>query len=133
MRNMLGLAVIFVLAVTAAQARPSLRDVPKVENGLFSMAVADEIRNNCTDISARMLKALSELKSLERYARELGYTKDEIKAYIRSDAEKNRMRAKRDAYLHTQGVVKTDPATYCAAGRAEIKNSSQIGALLKAR
>lgn len=133
MRNMLGLAAIIVMAVTAADARPSLRDVPKIENGLFSIAVADKIRSECGDISARMLRALSELKSLESHARGLGYTKDEIKSYIRSDAEKNRMRAKRDAYLATQGVVKTDPATYCAAGRAEIKNSSQIGALLKAR
>ena len=42
-----------------------------------------------------------------------------------------RMRAQRDAYLAERGVVKSDPETYCAAGRAEIRNGSRIGALLR--
>lgn len=127
------LSLVLTLAATGVMAKPSLRTVAKVENGLFSIAVADQIRQNCGTISGKVLKALSQLRDLEEHAQTLGYSRDEIKDYVDSDTEKARMEAKRDAYLIKQGVVKSDPDTYCAAGRAEIQKSSRIGALLRAR
>lgn len=133
MRNVLMITLLTGLTTTQAVAKPSLRDVSRVENGLFSIAVADKIREECDAISARMIKAYSELQALKSFARAQGYSEAEIKAYVKSPSEKNRMRAKRDAYLGEVGVVKSDPETYCAAGRAEIAKSSRIGALLRAR
>lgn len=127
-----GLAAL-AAASTAAASKPSLQSVTEVENGLFAVAVADKIRRECGDISGRFMKARSVLSDLYDRARAQGYSDDEIEAYVASDAQKNRMRAKRDAYLAGQGVVKSDPASYCAAGRAEINKSSQIGTLLRAR
>ena len=121
------------LAAGAAAAKPSLSSVAKVEDGLFAITVANKIRRECGDISGRIFKARSELLALYDYAQSQGYSEAEIDAYINSDAEKNRMRAKRDTYLANNGVVKSQPETYCAAGRAEIQKSSRIGALLKAR
>ncbi len=126
-------SLIFSLAATGAFAKPSLRSVDVVEDGLFTIAVADKLRKECDGLAGKILKALSQLSDLQDYASSLGYSDAEIKAYVDSDAEKNRMKAKRDAYLIKQGVVKSDPATYCAAGRAEIQKSSRIGALLRAR
>lgn len=127
------ISLLSMTLATASLANPSLREVPKVENGLFAIAVADKIRKECGSISGKVLKALSQLRDLSDHAESLGYSRDEIKAYVDSDTEKARMEAKRDAYLNKQGVVKSDPATYCAAGRAEIQKSSGIGALLRAR
>ena len=127
-------AIALIVGLSApASAKPALSEVAVVENGLFQISVADKIRRECGSISGRIFKARSHLKALYAKAREMGYSEEEIEQYVNADAEKKRMRAKRDAYLQTQGVVKSDPKTYCAAGRAEIGKSSRIGALLKAR
>ncbi|MEP4197360.1 MAG: DUF5333 domain-containing protein [Aliishimia sp.] len=119
--------------VSPATAKQSLQAVDVVENGLFAVAVADKIRRECGDISGRLLRARSFLNKLYDTARAEGYSDAEIDSYINSDEQKNRMRAKRDAFLSKQGVVKASSETYCAAGRAEIQKTSQIGTLLKAR
>lgn len=127
-----GLAAL-VAATTAVASKPSLQSVTVVEEGLLAVAVADKIRRECGEISGRFMKARAILNDLYEEARAQGYTDDEIEAYVTSAAQKNRMRTKRDTYLEGQGVVQSDPASYCAAGRAEINKSSQIGTLLRAR
>lgn len=117
----------------AAVAKPPLRDVPEIENTLFIVAIADEVSKKCDSISARRMKGFSILLNLRARANQLGYSDAEIRAQVESDAEKKRMRAKGEAYLKSQGVVIGEPETYCAFGRAEIKKTSAIGALLKAR
>ena len=57
----------------------------------------------------------------------------EIDAYIDSDAEKARMRARGAAFFKAKGVDTSDPQSYCALGREEIQKSSRIGSLLKAK
>jgi len=125
--------VVLALSDAHAEAKPSLRDVPAVENTLFAVAVADYVRDNCTSIEARMLKALGLLRRTRAYANDLGYTDDEIRAYIESDTEKARMRAKGEAYLTQNGVRLGDAASICVFGQSEIQKNSAIGALLKAR
>ena len=120
-------------ATTAVASKPSLQSVPAVESGLLAVSVADKIRRECRELSGRFMTARAVLSNLYDEARAQGYSDEEIEAYVASDVQKTRMRAKRDAYLAAQGVVKSDPASYCAAGRAEMNKSSQIGALLRAR
>ncbi|WP_051372295.1 DUF5333 domain-containing protein [Sedimentitalea nanhaiensis] len=119
--------------VVAAEGKPSLREVPEVENIIFAAAVANEISENCDGIAARRLKAIGMAWRLRSRANALGYSDAEIKAYVESDAEKARMRAKGERYLAQNGVSYADPQTFCTFGRAEIEKSSAIGALLKAR
>lgn len=137
MRDRITLVVTFVAALAAAPVvvagKPALQELEPVESGLFTVAVADKIRRECSGISGRFLKARSVLSGLYDSARASGFSDDEIETYVTSDTQKARMRTKRDAYLAGLGVVKSDPASYCAAGRAEINKSSQIGALLRAR
>lgn len=120
-------------AAGAATGKPGLQTVSAVENGLFAVAVADKIRRTCPEISGRLLKARGVLVDLHAQARAQGYSDAEIEAHVSSEAQKSRMRAKRDTYLAAQGVVDSDPSTYCAVGHAEIRTGSQIGALLRAR
>lgn len=131
--SLLVLALGCATATASTASAGSLRDVARIESGLFSIAVADKIRRSCDAISGRYFRARQLMLDLLDHARGEGFSDAEIDAYVTNPAEKNRMRAKRDVYLANQGVVKTAPETYCAAGRAEIEKSSQIGALLRAR
>ncbi|TMM54943.1 DUF5333 domain-containing protein [Sulfitobacter sabulilitoris] len=135
MRKLQHAAAILACATlpALAAAKPPLRDVPQVDNGLFAVAVANEIRKTCPDISARMFTAWRFAQSLEAKAKAMGYTDAEIEAHLDSDAEKARMKARGAAYFKANGVSRGDPQGMCALGRAEIQKSSQIGALLKAK
>ena len=128
-----ALAIFACVAAAApgmALAKPSLRDVPEIEDPLFAVAVANEIREVCPSISGRVTKGIGVLWNLRARANELGYTDDEIRAYVKSPEEKARMRAKGMEILADYGPV-SDPQTYCAYGRAEIAKGSAVGALLK--
>ncbi len=131
--HIIALAAALSTAPSISAANNALQSVAAVEDGLFAVSVADKIRRECDSLSGRFFKARRTLKDLHDTARAEGFSDADIDAYVNSDAQKSRMRAKRDAYLAAQGVVKSAPATYCAAGQAEIRKSSQIGALLRAR
>jgi hypothetical protein len=107
--------------------------VDEIDNGLLWVALADEIRKSCDDIDARILTAMWYLNSLKSTAREMGYNRDQVRAYLKSDEEKARMRARGEAYLAAHGVEPGDEAGLCKLGRAEIDRNSRIGALLKAK
>ena len=133
MKNILKISLVGVLMAGGAAAKPSLRDVTVIEEGLFTITVADKIRRECGTIAGRLFKAQRKMREMADHAVSLGYTEAEIRAYVDSGTEKTRMRARRDAYLSSKGVVKSSPETYCAVGRSEIQKSSQIGGLLRAR
>ena len=120
-------------SVTPTFAKPPLREVSEIDDALLDMGVADIIRKNCPDISARMLRAVKMAWDLKGRATELGYSDAEIDAYIDSDAEKARMKARGAAFFKAKGVDTSDPQSYCALGREEIQKSSRIGSLLKAK
>lgn len=125
------MALILSLTAGSASAKPHLRDVPEIDGTILAVGIADEIRKNCPEISARMLKAYTLVTGLKDRARALGYSDAEIDAYRGSDAEKARLKAARAAYLAQSGVTVGQPATYCALGRQEIEKGGQIGALLR--
>mgnify|MGYP003134188608 CR=1 FL=1 len=132
-RMMITAAVGMALLAAPVAAKPPLRDVPAIDDALLDLGIADRIRKNCPDISARMLTAIGYLYGLKDKARDLGYSDAEIEAYVDSDAEKARMKARGAAFFKARGVDTSDPQSYCALGRAEIQKSSRIGSLLKAK
>lgn len=125
------MALMISLMAGGASAKPHLRDVPEIDGTILAVGIADEIRKNCPDISARMLKALSTVNGLKSKARALGYSDAEIDAYRKSDVEKARLAAKRKSYLNAAGVLTGNTQSYCTLGRAEIEKGGQIGALLR--
>ncbi len=116
---------------SAAMAKPPLGEVREIHDGLLAVGIADEIRNRCDDISARMLTAMGTLHALKKRARALGYSNEEIEDYVTSKAEKKKMRAEGVAYLAARGVTADDTAGLCRVGREEIARGSAIGALLR--
>ncbi|QBF31345.1 hypothetical protein CFI11_08950 [Thalassococcus sp. S3] len=132
----IGYGLILAAAVTtagAAAAKPPLRDVARIDDGLLYVALANEIRKGCDAISPRFGRALSTLRAIQQHALDLGYSQAEIDAYTNSDTEKDRMRARGARYYAANGVDPTKPDDLCALGRAEIARNSAIGVLLRAK
>ncbi|MGX9349942.1 DUF5333 domain-containing protein [Shimia sp. W99] len=115
-----------------ASAKPPLREVREIDDKIYYGLVAYVLAEECDSLSARKLKGINDLWTLGRRARELGYSDEEIKAYIRSKDEKARMRARGDAWLKSKGVSLDDQEAVCALGRAEIERNSAIGVYLRA-
>jgi len=129
----LGLMLTATAATAQANTASGLSDEKDINAGLLVIAVADKIRRECSGISARFLTARSYLGSLKDAAARKGYSEAEINAYINNDAEKARMRDRRNAYFKANGASNRDAASLCALGRAEIQNQSQIGLLLRTK
>ncbi|MDE4275538.1 DUF5333 domain-containing protein [Phaeobacter gallaeciensis] len=126
-------AVALALVPSSLLAKPPLRSVAEIEEPLFAVAVAKEIADHCDSLSARFWKGVGELRRLRARANDLGYSDTEIRAYIGSDREKARMRAKGETLFASRGVSYGKPESFCAFGRMEIKNNSAIGVLLRAK
>ncbi|MEH6831745.1 DUF5333 domain-containing protein [Sulfitobacter sp.] len=131
MRHFILTVSLLALSAGTVIAKPPLRDVAQIDNAVFDVAVADQIRKKCDDIAPRVITALSLYRETRKLARKLGYTDDEIEAYGDSKVEKARMRAKGEAYMRANGVVTSDPQSYCALGRKEIQKASRIGSMLR--
>jgi uncharacterized protein DUF5333 len=128
-----ALIPLLVSLATASVAEASLRQEKPINDGLIAVAVADEIRKNCGDISPRYFRAISYMSSLKRQAGELGYSAAEIKEFVGNETDKARVAAAAQEYLVGQGVSAGDSASYCAAGHGEIAAGSASGRLLRAK
>lgn len=115
----------------SAMAKPPLRDVAEIDNGLMAVAIADAIRKSCDNINARLIRAYTELNRLKGLAGDLGYTEDEVEAYVTSKAEKARMKDKAEEFLQSNGVRADDIPALCRFGQEQIQAQSQIGQLLR--
>lgn len=132
MRSLAMAVAVSIGLAQGAGAQTSIRNVPVLDDGLFTVGLAHQIRRYCPQISARMFRAISKLRALERTAKDLGYDEDEIRRHLESDAEKDRMLARAETYMDARGFAQTQDG-YCALGRFEIAQNSDIGALLRAK
>ena len=133
MRTLMIACVGLSLLAAPLAAQTPLRNVAEIDDALLDLGIADRIRKECPSINARLLKAVSYVRKLEKRAKALGYSDAQIEAYTDSDAEKARMKAKGAAFFKAKGVDTSDPQSYCALGNAEIQKGSRIGSLLRAK
>ncbi len=130
---MRSLAVILALSISFSQvasAQPGIRNEPVLDEGLFTVGLAHQIRKYCPNISPRMFRAIGFLRDLEKTAKDLGYDEGEIRRHLDSDVEKERMLEREKVYMDARGYERTEEG-YCALGRAEIAQKSDVGALLR--
>lgn len=128
-----GLATLAVAAMVPAASAASLAQETDINDALFEIAVANEIRKECDSIGPRIFTAIGRMNALKAEARRRGYSDAEIDAYVNDKAEKQKMRARRNEYIRAQGAVPDDGPSLCALGESEIAKQSPIGALLVAR
>ncbi|WP_108484617.1 DUF5333 domain-containing protein [Oceaniglobus ichthyenteri] len=115
----------------AAQALPPINKEPQVYAMFYALGLADEVRKNCPTISPRMIRAFTYLKSIESYARKVGYTETQIRDLAENKAEKEKLRAIIRADLAKRGAKSGSPEGFCQVGREEIAKNSASGRLLK--
>lgn len=116
--------------VAAAQDLPPLGQVEVITEGLINTAIAYELDRKCDELEGRRLQGIAFLWSLESEARQLGYSRQEIEAFIDDDEEKDRLEGIARERLRGMGAVEGQWDTYCAVGREEIAKASPIGRLL---
>ncbi len=120
-------------ANTQSEVNATLRADPEIFNGLFVMGIAHGIRDICPTIEARMIRANVLALSLYNRARGMGFSRDEIRTFLRDDANKAELRAIVIDYYNQRGADIEQPETICALGQAEIEAGTSAGALLRAR
>ena len=128
---MAGIVALAMAVPAVAAGKPPLRDVPQIDDKMLWVALAIEIGDRCETIAPRTARGLNYLWRLRTEARRLGYTDAEIRAYVDSDAEKDRMRGRGEAYVRAHGLNPEKDADLCKLGQAEIAKGSQIGAFLR--
>ena len=111
-------------------ARASLAEDRIIDDGLTLVAIGRYLDKSCADIGPKYLKSYGFARSLQRRARELGYSDAEIEAFLDDDNEKARVKAQARAYLEAQGANFDEPATLCKVGRNEIANQTPVGKFL---
>lgn len=127
-------AAVLSLGLTySAGAKAALRDVPEIDDNMLWVAIAIEISDKCDEIKPRTIRGLFFLNNLKQRALSMGYSDEEIQAYVKSDEEKARMRERGEAYMKSKGLDPADIGDLCTLGHAEIARNSQIGVLLKAK
>ncbi|MCC5969829.1 MAG: DUF5333 domain-containing protein [Pararhodobacter sp.] len=131
--SVLSMGIASAQAHTQAEVNAALRADTEIFNGLFVMGIAHGIRDTCPTIDARMLRANSLALSLYNRARSMGFSRDQIRSFLRDDDHKAELRAIVIEYYNQRGAQVEQPETICALGEAEIAAGTSAGALLRAR
>jgi hypothetical protein len=126
-------AALLVAMAAPAAALPPLSENGYIHDRLLAAQIGDLIAKTCPSITARDTYALFQALKLKSYANDLGYSDAEIKAFIRSPAEKKRVKDAALRYMKAKGVVEGDAESYCTLGRDEIARKSITGTLLRAK
>ncbi len=124
-------SVLLASGASPGLAQIPLKDVAAVSEGLIATGMAIRIAERCDSLEPRTLRGIAYLNSLRQHARELGYSNDEIDAYIDDKDEERRLIAIAETRLAEKGAVEGEPETFCAVGRAEMASGSATGRLLR--
>lgn len=124
-------AVALILAGQGATAQVPLKDVAHIREGLIAAGMAIEIDTYCDTVTVRLFRGLSFLNGLKKHASDLGYTDQQIDAYINDSVEKTRLEGIARARLADLGAVVGQNQTYCQVGRGQIAQNTTLGWLLR--
>lgn len=134
MRKYLGAIVIAAATVAGplqAGDLPELDRESHIMRSLLSAAVSLGVSRSCPTMEIRQVYGLFKALELRNYARRLGYSDEEINAFVNDPVEQKRMEEWAWAYMQEQGVKKNDPESHCSLGKYEIERGSLSGRLLR--
>lgn len=121
----------FILFAGATAARADLSDERVITEGLIATAIAYEIGDKCDSLDARFVAGVNYLWTLRKIASDLGYSDEEIDAYVDNRVEQRRLEAIARQRLRDMGAIPGQWETYCTVGRTEMSRDSLIGKLLR--
>ena len=131
MKSVTTALLLTLMASVPALALEPIRENKKIYNTLLQGFIGDQIADNCPTMSARTFRALGELNKLKNEALAMGYTSDEIRAFVTNKTEKARARADAATWLKAKGAVPGKADAYCKVGEEEIAKNTLIGYLLR--
>lgn len=130
-KSIITAALLAATLGTAATAQTPLRDQAEISEGLIAVGIAYEISEVCGSINARLVRGINTLHGLRNRARDLGYSEQQIRAFIDSKAEQDRLEGIARQRLAAMGAVAGNEASHCTVGQSEISKGSAIGRLLR--
>ncbi|MCY1125929.1 DUF5333 domain-containing protein [Frigidibacter sp. RF13] len=119
-----------LLGAATAAAKAPLGEVSYITDRLVAARVADRIRKTCPTIGARFIRAYSEARALQDWALEKGYSREEVKTFLKDKAEKKKIYARAENYLAAHGATPENVEGFCALGRKEIAGGTIAGSLI---
>jgi len=123
--------ILAILIGQQALGQPALGQVDRVRNGIIQVGMAYELSDKCSSLQPRLLRGISYLNELKRYAQAQGFSDAEIDAYVDNKAEQDRLEAMARRQLAALGVVAGREETYCRVGRAQIAEKTRVGWMLR--
>lgn len=115
---------------TMASAQTTFLSVPELSQPLIEGRAADIVRKGCPAYKPNLVRALREIRGLERRAMELGFSKAEIQSTINDRASKDQVTAAAQKILRDLGHT-GDQASLCAAGDRLVQTSAVARRLIR--
>lgn len=128
---LLAATVLGTAAQAEGQGKVPLPQEAHINEQLVAAAAGDMLRQTCPSLYARLWVVWLKLRDLEAYARDQGYTEEEVTLFLKDKVQKARVKAEAEAYLAQAGVVDGDTDSFCRAGRDEIAKGTLVGSLLR--
>jgi len=121
-------------ATTQAEVNETLRNTPEIYNGLFTAALIKHVVDTCPSVTppGRMAR-VSYFLTLYNRARNLGYSRSQIEAFVEDKQEQARLKGIVEGHLQREGVEPGDESSVCAYARAQIAERSALGRQLRER
>jgi len=135
----LGIAVVLASPIRAdampqADINAALRGNADVYNGLFTAALIKHIVDSCPDLQGpNRLQRVTFFMGLYNRARGMGFTRDQIEAFVDDETEQERLKGVVDGFLTQAGVDPSNTQAVCTYARAEMADRSALGRRLRER
>jgi len=121
-------------ATPQSQVNDTLRHTPEIYNGLFTAALIKHVVDTCPAISPPgRLSRVNYFLALYNRARNLGFSRAQIEAFVEDKQEQARLQRIVEAHLMRAGVVPDSETSVCAYARAQIAERSALGRQLRER
>ncbi|EEE37275.1 hypothetical protein RKLH11_1111 [Rhodobacteraceae bacterium KLH11] len=103
---------------------------PEVYDFAFANAMAEQIVSGCRSLKLNRSAVAEKTEALSQEFEARGYTESDFR-HLGRNLPLKRLQDDTIRYIQTNGIVLSDPSTFCTAGQREIANGTQIGAFLK--
>ncbi|TDW40231.1 hypothetical protein LY39_01265 [Roseinatronobacter bogoriensis subsp. barguzinensis] len=121
-------------ATTQTEVNETLRNTPEIYNGLFTAALIKHVVDTCPNVSPPgRLARVNYFLTLYNRARNMGYSRSQIEAFVEDKQEQARLEGIVKAHLQREGVEPEDEASVCAYASAQIAERSALGRQLRER
>jgi hypothetical protein len=120
--------------MTQAEVNASIRANPDLYNPLFTAAVIRQVVKYCDSLEGpSRLQRQAYFVPLYLAARNAGYSRAQLEAFVEDEDEREHMKVLVAQYLRERGVELTDNDAVCAYGRQQIEAGTAIGQRLRER